>query len=60
MASTHIYQGGTKRLASIGERSPTEFGVPSASGEQEEVALSLYEEAAEDKRWRGFMAAGGS
>ena len=36
------------------------FGVPSASGEQEEVALSLYEEAAEDKRWSGFMAAGGS
>ena len=47
-------------LASIGERSPTEFGVPSVFGEQEEVALSLYEETAEDKRWRGFMAAGGS
>ena len=41
-------------------KSPTEFGVPNASGEQEEVALSLFEEAAEDKRWRGFMAAGGS
>ena len=33
---------------------------PSASGEQEEVALSLYEEVAKDKQWRGFMAAGGS
>ena len=37
-----------------------EFGAQSASGEQEEVALSHYEEAAEDKRWRGFIAAGGS
>ena len=50
----------TKSLASIGERIPTEFGVPSASGEQEEVALSFYEEAAEGKRWRDSMAAGGS
>ena len=32
-----------KSLASIGERSPTECGVPSVSGEQEEVALSFYE-----------------
>ena len=40
----------TKSLASIGERIPTEFGVPSASDE----------EAAEDKRWRDSMAAGGS
>ena len=43
-----------RKVLSIGERSPIEFGVPSASGEQEEVALSLYEEAAEDKRWRGL------
>ena len=50
----------TKSLASIGERIPTEFGVPSASGEQGEVALSFYEEAAEGKRWRDSMAAGGS
>jgi hypothetical protein len=42
------------------ERSPTEFGVPSVSGEQEEVALSFYEEAAEDGRWRDSLAAGGS
>ena len=42
------------------ERSSTEFGVPSVSGEQEEVALSFYEEAAEEGRWRDSMAAGGS
>ncbi len=49
-----------KSLASIGERSQTEFGVPSASGEQEEVASSFYEEAAGDKRWRDSMTASGS
>jgi hypothetical protein len=42
------------------ERSPTELGVPSVSGEQEEVALSFYEEAAEDGRWCDSLAAGGS
>ena len=50
-----VFQYTSKQVILIGE-----CGVPSASGEQEEVALSLYEEAAEDKRWRGFMAAGGS
>ena len=40
----------TKSLANIEERSPTECGVPSVYGKQEEVALSFYEEAAEYKR----------
>ena len=49
-----------RKVSQASERSPTEFGVPSASGEQEEVASSFYEEAAEDKRWRDSMAASGS